>query len=57
MPHHIVQGLKDLGHIIEEIPKGGVTQAIRLDAAGELVGVNDPRVPGKVGYASRDEAQ
>ena len=56
-PRNIVQGLRELGHTIEEIPKGGVTQAIRVNAAGELVGVSDPRVPGKVGYARRDEAQ
>lgn len=43
----IVQGLRDLGHNVEEIETGGRTQAIAIDADGKLVGVADPRVEGK----------
>jgi len=45
--------LKNLGHKIELIERSGVTQAIAVEADGPLVGVHDPRVPGKVGYAER----
>ena len=49
VPETVLAGLEKLGHKIEVIEKSGVTQAIGRDAQGELVGVHDPRVPGKVG--------
>ena len=49
VPKTVLAGLKKLGHKIEVIEKSGVAQAIGRDEQGELVGVHDPRVPGKVG--------
>jgi gamma-glutamyltranspeptidase/glutathione hydrolase len=43
----IVQGLRKLGHNVEDIGSGGRTQAIAVDASGKLVGVADPRTDGK----------
>jgi gamma-glutamyltranspeptidase/glutathione hydrolase len=42
----IVEGLRDLGHNVEEIESGGRTQAIAIDSAGKLIGVADPRSGG-----------
>lgn len=49
----IVSGLEKLGHQIKTISSSGVTQAIGLDDSGQMVGVHDPRVQGKVGYGKR----
>jgi gamma-glutamyltranspeptidase/glutathione hydrolase len=43
----IVAGLRDRGHNVEELESAGRAQAIGIDAAGELVGVADPRSAGK----------
>ena len=43
----IVEGLRDLGHNVEDIGSGGRTQAIMVDSSGKLVGVSDPRTNGK----------
>lgn len=49
----VLTGLKQLGHEIKTIAKSGVTQAITRQPDGKLIGVHDPRVPGKVGYAAK----
>ncbi|RIK80930.1 MAG: gamma-glutamyltransferase [Planctomycetota bacterium] len=46
-PAEIVRKLEAKGHQIDSIAAAGVTQAIEIDAAGQLIGVHDPRVPGK----------
>ncbi|NOZ40715.1 MAG: gamma-glutamyltransferase [Planctomycetes bacterium] len=51
VPEKILTGLRKIGHQIRTISASGVTQAVGRDEQGELVGVHDPRVPGKVGYA------
>jgi len=53
VPAEMIAGLKKLGHKIETIRSSGVAQAIARGDNGELVGVHDPRVPGKVGTATR----
>ncbi len=53
VPKENIDGLKTLGHKIEMIDKSGVAQGIAKSAAGELVGVHDPRVPGKAGSVMR----
>ena len=45
--------LKRVGHKVETSDRVGVTQAIGIDADGSLIGVHDPRIPGKVGRATR----
>ncbi len=50
-----IESLKKYGHKIQTTPTSGVTQAIGLDASGSLLGVHDPRVPGKVGRVSREQ--
>jgi gamma-glutamyltranspeptidase/glutathione hydrolase len=43
-----IQGrLREFGHTVREESSAGVTQAIAVGDAGELIGVHDPRVPGK----------
>ena len=54
-PQQLVQGLRDRGHQIKQIGHSGVSQAIRLNADGRLIGVHDPRVPGKVGRGVRSK--
>jgi len=54
VPKEIVAGLKTLGHKIETIDASGVAQGIAKNAADELVGVHDPRVPGKAGSVVRE---
>ena len=49
VPETVLAGLRKIGHKIDVIEKSGVAQAIGRDEQGELVGVHDPRVPGKVG--------
>ena len=49
----LAEGLKRYGHQIEFTKESGITQAIGLDGDGRLLGVHDPRVPGKVGYGKR----
>ncbi len=51
VPARVRMGLEKIGHSIATLPESGVTQAIGRDEAGDLVGVHDPRVPGKVGMA------
>lgn len=36
------------GHVVRTLPSGGVTQAVCRSADGRILGVADPRVPGKV---------
>jgi gamma-glutamyltranspeptidase/glutathione hydrolase len=43
----IHDGLQARGHQLERIGSGGRTQAIALDQNGQLIGVSDPRGPGK----------
>ncbi len=43
----VVEGLRELGHNVEELESAGRTQAIAVDANGRLVGVADPRTAGK----------
>lgn len=47
------RSLRQYGHQITKGKSAGVTQAIIRDESGDLRGVHDPRVPGKVGRASR----
>ncbi|QEG36477.1 gamma-glutamyltransferase [Bythopirellula goksoeyrii] len=53
LPKEIIEGLKKHGHQIEGTSSSGVTQAVALDANGKLIGVHDPRVPGKAGSVTR----
>jgi gamma-glutamyltranspeptidase/glutathione hydrolase len=47
----LVEELKSRGHDVEILGAAGVTQAIARGPNGELIGVSDPRVPGKAaGY-------
>jgi gamma-glutamyltranspeptidase/glutathione hydrolase len=54
MPDQIVKKLESLGHSIEKIEAAGVTQAVEIGADGKLVGVHDPRVPGKAASGKRN---
>lgn len=54
---NVLEGLRKLGHKVDTVRTGGVTQAVGYSVEGKLVGVHDPRVPGKVGHANRDEAE
>jgi gamma-glutamyltranspeptidase/glutathione hydrolase len=56
MPDEIVKQLEAFGHKIDRIASGGVTQAIEIDDKGNLVGVHDPRVPGKAASGKRKES-
>ncbi|MEM9353054.1 MAG: gamma-glutamyltransferase [Planctomycetota bacterium] len=53
-PASLGTGLSRIGHEVSSGRSAGVTQAIGLDPSGGLIGVHDPRVPGKVGRAQRD---
>jgi gamma-glutamyltranspeptidase / glutathione hydrolase len=53
MPEAIVKKLETMGHDIEEIGSGGVTQAAELTDDGKLIAVHDPRVPGKAATGTR----
>lgn len=53
MEDPIVKRLKLFGHKVKLIQRAGITQAIRKSPSGELIGVHDPRVPGKVGRGVR----
>jgi gamma-glutamyltranspeptidase/glutathione hydrolase len=53
----LVESLKRLGHEVVTTSHSGVTQAVGLDLSGVLLGVGDPRVPGKVGRASQEVAE
>ncbi len=53
MPEEIVKKLAAMGHTIDLIDTAGVTQAIEIDGEGQLVGVHDPRVPGKAASGTR----
>jgi gamma-glutamyltranspeptidase/glutathione hydrolase len=57
VPQNIVDGLKALGHKIEMIDRSGVAQGIAKTESGELVGVHDPRVPGKAASVVRKGQQ
>ena len=57
VPENVLSGLQKLGHTIAKLPESGVTQAVGRDAEGKLIGVHDPRVPGKVGYAERPKIE
>jgi gamma-glutamyltranspeptidase/glutathione hydrolase len=54
MPETIVQELKKRGHTIDELPSSqmGATQAIEIDD-DELIGVFEPRTPGKAASGAR----
>ncbi|MBX3426126.1 MAG: gamma-glutamyltransferase [Pirellulales bacterium] len=54
LPTEFKTQLESLGHKLQVIDKGGVTQAVEIDAAGNLHGVHDPRVPGKAATARRE---
>ena len=56
-PDRITEGLRQYGHKTETIKTSGITQAIGRDAEGRLVGVHDPRIPGKVGYGKRADRE
>lgn len=43
----IVEGLRELGHNVEQIEAAGRTQAIAITSDGKLIGVADPRTGGK----------
>ena len=53
MPKEIVDKLELMGHKIDRIGTGGVTQAVEIADDGELIGVHDPRVPGKAAGGKR----
>ncbi len=46
-------GLKRYGHKIESVAESGITQAIGWDSKGQLLGVHDPRIPGKAARGAR----
>lgn len=52
-----VKQLEEYGHKITRNSHSGVSQAIRRSESGELIGVHDPRVPGKVARAVRELAE
>ncbi len=52
-PQEIQDGLKELGHKLEMIDKSGVAQGITRTSDGKLVGVNDPRIPGRAASVVR----
>lgn len=47
MAANIVEDLRARGHKVEQLSTAGRTQAVAMDADGKLIGVSDPRVPGK----------
>jgi gamma-glutamyltranspeptidase/glutathione hydrolase len=47
LDENIVAGLQERGHNVEDVGSAGRTQAIAIDASGELIGVSDPRGQGK----------
>ncbi|HWA97940.1 MAG TPA: gamma-glutamyltransferase, partial [Pirellulales bacterium] len=47
MPEAVVNELRSMGHTVERRASGGATQAILIEQDGTLVGVSEPRVPGK----------
>jgi gamma-glutamyltranspeptidase/glutathione hydrolase len=49
----IVKQLEAMGHEIEKIGSGGVTQAAEIAPDGKLTAVHDPRVPGKAATGTR----
>jgi gamma-glutamyltranspeptidase / glutathione hydrolase len=53
MPADTVKKLEAMGHAIEKIEAAGVTQAIEAAPDGKLLGVHDPRVPGKAASGKR----
>ena len=46
-PRQWADALADRGHSVRTLPSAGVTQAIARQPNGKLVGVSDPRIPGK----------
>ncbi|MCA9232676.1 MAG: gamma-glutamyltransferase [Planctomycetales bacterium] len=50
-PAETLEALKNFGHEITSRSQSGVTQAVGLNRRGELIGVHDPRAPGKTGVA------
>lgn len=48
MPRSSARVLAEMGHDVRTLPTGGVMQAIARTGDGDLVGVADPRIPGKV---------
>lgn len=55
IPKTISEGLERYGHEIVVVDQSGITQAIALGPDGKLVGVHDPRVPGKAATGSRTD--
>lgn len=43
----VIDRLRQMGHKVREDTAAGVTQSIAVGAAGQLISVHDPRVPGK----------
>ncbi len=52
----IVHRLSEFGHQVTTTEHSGICQAIRRTASGELIGIHDPRVPGKVARGVRELA-
>ncbi len=50
----LIQRLKQRGHKITTTAHSGISQGIRRRVSGDLVGVHDPRVPGKVARTARE---
>ncbi len=50
----LIQRLKQRGHKIATTAHSGISQGIRRRVSGDLVGVHDPRVPGKVARTARE---
>jgi gamma-glutamyltranspeptidase/glutathione hydrolase len=46
-PQEIADSLRAMGHETDEIAQCGVCQAIARNDEGKLIGVSDPRVPGR----------
>ncbi len=57
MDRSVVEQLKKYGHRVTSVEHSGISQAIRRSESGELIGVHDPRVPGKVARAVRAAAK
>jgi gamma-glutamyltranspeptidase/glutathione hydrolase len=55
MPEALATSLTQRGHTIKTMPstEAGVTQAVERDAEGTLIGIHDPRVPGKAAGGRR----
>jgi gamma-glutamyltranspeptidase/glutathione hydrolase len=50
---HVVEGLQERGHRVEDLGSAGRTQAIAINREGQFIGVADPRGEGKAAGLQR----